>query len=299
MSYPVLRLRAPAKVNLRLEVRGKRPDGYHELRMLLAPVGLIDELDLRVLRGQGRVEVACGGDPAVEGGAGNLCFRAARFFTAATGWARSVEVRVCKRIPAGAGLGGGSSDAAATLMGLERLSGIPLAADQRREAAFHVGADVPFFFERRAAWVEGIGEEVRPVDLLDPLWLVLVHPGISLATADVFSRFTMGLTSPGRLPTIAQFNFQGIVEGMRNDLQTAAQELGPAVSEALAVLAEAGSAHRLMSGSGSAVFGLFPEEDSARQVASLVGRHAATRPGWRVEVVQTQAPDAFPFLDET
>ncbi|MBE0618327.1 MAG: 4-(cytidine 5'-diphospho)-2-C-methyl-D-erythritol kinase, partial [Proteobacteria bacterium] len=192
-----LTLRAPAKVNLFLEVCGKRPDGYHELRMFLAPISLCDQVHLEVLADEGRIEVLSDGGPHVPAGEGNLCHRAARFYFAETGVAGGVRVRIAKSIPAGAGLGGGSSDAAVTILGLERLYQRPLPEASRRKAAFAVGADVPFFFARGPAWAEGIGEAVRPAPRFAPLWLALVQSGAFLPTGQVFSRFTRGLTTPG------------------------------------------------------------------------------------------------------
>lgn len=291
-----LHLRAPAKVNLFLEVRGKRTDGYHELRMFLAPVSLFDDLRLTRLGEAGRIEVSVegtGGD--VEPGERNLCHRAAAFYLERSGAGGGVRVELRKRIPVGAGLGGGSSDAAATILGLERLCVAPLSADDRRDAAFRVGADVPFFFARGPAWVGGMGEDVAAAPAFDPLWLVLVHPGVFLSTASVFSRFTKGLTTSDLPPTIRNFRFRGFVEGLRNDLERAARALEPAVGEVLEALARAGAPGVLMSGSGSAAFGLFPDEGSAREAASWLER----RPGaarWRIEAVRTLTPGSFPFL---
>jgi len=294
-SEEVLTLRAPAKVNLFLEVRGKRPDGYHDLRMFMAPISLFDRLELEPLEG-GWIEVLSDGGPNVPAGEGNLCHRAARFYFQETGIAGGVRVRLTKCIPAGAGLGGGSSDAAVTLLGLERLFGVALSDASRARAAFAVGADVPFFFARGAAWVEGIGEVVRPVSPFEPLWLVLVHSGAFLSTAQVFSRFTRGLTTPETAHTIAQFNFRGFVAALRNDLETAARGLEASVGAALEALRSAGAPGALMSGSGSAVFGLFPGEDAAREAASLL-RQSPTAERWRVDVVQTLRPGAFPFSE--
>lgn len=288
-----LRLRAPAKVNFFLEVLGRRPDGYHELKMLLAPVSLFDELVLEPLGEPGRIEVETDGDARVEAGERNLCHRAARFYFEATGVSAGVRVRLAKRIPVGAGLGGGSSDAATTLLGLEELFGVPLPPEARRAAAFRVGADVPFFFARSPAWVEGMGEVVCPAPALPVLWLVLVHPGVFLSTGAVFSRFTMGLTTPRQPPTMIPFRFQGFVEGLRNDLEPAARALAPAVGNVLEALAAAGAPGVLMSGSGSAAFGLFPDEERAQEAASCVARHPGAA-GWRIEVVHTLASGSVP-----
>lgn len=287
-----LRLLAPAKVNFFLEVLGRRPDGYHDLRMLMAPVSLADDLWLEAVPERGRIVVTCEGASGVPGGEGNLCHRAAQFYFEATGVVGGARAHVRKRIPVGAGLGGGSSDAAAVLLGLESLYETPLTAGDRALAGFRVGADVPFFLARGAAWVEGIGERVTPLAAGERLWLVLVHPGTFLATGAVFSRFTRGLTTLSRPHTIAQFNFPGALEGLRNDLEGVAVELEGQVAEALGALEAVGAPGRLMTGSGSAVFGLFPDEASARQAASRL----RVGEGWMVEVVHTLPPGAFPFL---
>lgn len=288
-------LRAPAKVNLYLEVVGKRPDGYHDLRMLMVPVSLFDELRLERLGDPGKIEVLSDGSPHVESGERNLCFRAARFFFEETGAVGGVRIRVAKNIPVGAGLGGGSSDAAVTILGLEELFALRLSDEGRARAAFRVGADVPFFFARSAAWVEGIGERVRPLPAFDPFWLLIVHPGAFLSTASVFSRVTMGLTSPGRVHMIPTFRFQDFVEGLRNDLEAPAVALEPEVGRVLEALRTTEASGVLMSGSGSAAFGLFPDKDGARRAASRV-KELAAGSEWRVEVVRTLPVGSFPFV---
>ena len=292
-----VRLLAPAKVNLYLEVLGRRPDGYHDLRMLMAPVSWFDRIRVGRLAEPGRVEVAVEGREGPPPGEDNLCVRAARFYFAETGARGGARILLKKRIPAGAGLGGGSSDAAAVVMGLERLFGRPLPAGARRRAAFAVGADVPFFFARGPAWVEGIGERVRPLPgTAPPLWLTVVWPGVFLSTASVFSRLTKGLTSPGAAPRIAQFNFQGVARGLRNDLQAAALIELPAIGPALGALRRAGADHVLMSGSGSAVFGLLPGAAEAARVARTIRRMPEAQ-GWEVRVVRTLPPLGFPLRE--
>ncbi len=290
-----LRLRAPAKVNLILEVVGRRPDGYHELRMLMAPVSLFDELTIEATDDTAEIQVSCEGAAAVEGGESNLCYRAARYYLAEAGVSGGARIRVRKSIPAGAGLGGGSSDAAVTILGLEHLFSRPLSAEQRTRTAFEVGADVPFFFARSVAWVEGIGERLKPVSEAAPQWLVLVCPNAFVSTTRVFSGLNRGLTSPRPLHTITQFNFRGLAPELRNDLQEIAVALEPQVSEALQALRVAGAPAALMTGSGSAVFGLFPDEPAARRAAEALEERTRTRQ-WGVKVVHTLPPGAFPFL---
>ncbi|RMG96925.1 MAG: 4-(cytidine 5'-diphospho)-2-C-methyl-D-erythritol kinase [Candidatus Dadabacteria bacterium] len=285
-----LELRAPAKVNLVLEVLGRRPDGYHDLRMLMAPISWFDELWLEPLGEPGRIEMAGQGPGAEE----NLCVRAARYYFGVTGVAAGVRIGLEKSIPAGAGLGGGSSDAAAVILGLERLFGRSLSPAERSRAAFAVGADVPFFFARGPAWVEGVGERVSPIGPGE-LWLVVVWPGVNLSTARVFSRFSEGLTSRRAAPRIAHLTFRGVRGEVRNDLEPPARAQCPAVGEALDLLA--GAPVAAMTGSGSAVFGLCPDRRAAEALHAEVAPRAAAR-GWTARLVRTLAPGEFPFRDE-
>ncbi|WP_025323726.1 4-(cytidine 5'-diphospho)-2-C-methyl-D-erythritol kinase [Deferrisoma camini] len=291
---PQLPLWAPAKVNLYLEVLGRRPDGYHDLRMLMAPVSWFDRLVLEPLAEPGRVQVEGGGPEGDE----NLCARAARYYLRAAGVRAGIRISLDKRIPAGAGLGGGSSDAAAVVLGMERLFGRTLSEAARREAAFRVGADVPFFFAAGPAWVEGVGERVRPVAQAEPLWLVVVWPGVNLSTARVFSRFARGLTSPGPAPRIAQFNFRGVRAQVRNDLEPPARAECPEVAEAVEALRGAGAAAAAMTGSGSAAFGLYPDRGAAEAGLARLGPRARER-GWTARVVRTLGPGEFPFQDRS
>jgi 4-diphosphocytidyl-2-C-methyl-D-erythritol kinase len=198
-----------------------------------------------------------------------------------------------KRIPVGAGMGGGSSDAATTIMALEKLYGVNLDDGAKMEAGFAVGADVPFFFARGPAFIAGIGEKVEPVDTCEKVWLVVVHPGVFLSTAAVFSRFNIELTRGRRLNTIACFDFQGLAQGLLNDLEVPATQLEPSIGAALSALDRAGAAASLMTGSGSACFGLFPGEREARGAEERISSGAG--PGWFVKAVQLLAgPGDYP-----
>jgi 4-diphosphocytidyl-2-C-methyl-D-erythritol kinase len=255
-------------------------------------VSLYDRLTLELTADYGEIAIENDGSPHAPPGEANLCHRAARYFFARTGVKGGVRIRLEKSIPAGAGLGGGSSDAASVVLALETLTGSRLSEEDRRDAAFHVGADVPFFFARGPAWVEGIGERVTPVRFAEPLWLVLVHPGVFLSTAAVFSNVTKGLTTPDDIHTIMQFNFQGIAKGLRNDLELRACALEPVIGKAREALRGVGSDASLMTGSGSAVFGLFPDERRARLAAATLAASAPEH--WRVEAVHTIDRDSAP-----
>lgn len=286
MSCEMIELFAPAKVNLILKVEGRRHDGYHELTMLMAPVSVYDRLTLTKLPpGQIEVEVEGATSAGLPTGEENLCHRAANFYFKTKNIDGGVRIALSKSIPSGAGMGGGSSDAATTIMGLEELYGEKLDGAQRAAAAFDVGADVSFFFARSPAWVEGIGERLRPVGFEQKVWMVIIHPGAFLSTAAVFSSLNMRLTTGGGDPTIGQFDFGGIAKALANDLEPAALKLEPAIAGALDALKRSGAAASLMTGSGSAVFGLFPDEEGARKAREEI---AASAPeGWWIEAAST------------
>jgi 4-diphosphocytidyl-2-C-methyl-D-erythritol kinase len=291
---PVLKesVRAPAKVNLRLRIVGKRADGYHLIDSLMAPISLFDHLDIAVSHSPGRAAapatVVVHTDSAdIPGGADNLAHRAAVAFIAAAAQDIAVEIQVRKRIPIGSGLGGGSSDAAAVLLTLNRMLGFPLEIGRLAEVAAGIGADIPFFVYGCPARVTGIGEQVLPTALGASLHLVVCSDGYMLPTWLVYSHVrpaTPSLTSESAVSNIRDF-----VEGRKpfsdllvNDLEEAAAEIHPEVLSLKARVMEAGAQAALMSGSGSAVFGVCAYPQSA--AAATVGLR---RCGLWAEAVQT------------
>src|SRR3954452_13473605 len=179
-----VRVWAPAKVNLHLEVLGRRPDGYHELATLMVAVSLQDTLEFRD-DPSGAVRLS-GDQPDLAAGPDNLVCRAAELVRRRAGHAGGVSVTLRKRIPLAAGLAGGSSDAAATLAGLNRLWRLGRSNAELARLGAEIGSDVAFFFATPAAWCTGRGEVVTPVSLGEPLHLVLVCPPVGLSTADVY-----------------------------------------------------------------------------------------------------------------
>jgi len=248
-------LPAPAKLNLFLHVVGRRPDGYHLLQSLFV---LVDWAD--------RITLSCRDDGALhrhDTGAtlpdDDLCLRAARALQQASGCRQGVDIHITKRLPWGAGLGGGSSDAATVLIGLNRLWGLHWTRERLQELGLRLGADVPFFIGGRSALVEGIGEILTPVDL-PPEWFAIVKPPGSIGTAQLFS--SKLLTRDSRPATVAGLlaELHALVKRDmspasygRNDLQPAAEAEYPDVREALGWLKRRYGASR-MTGSGSAVF---------------------------------------------
>ena len=249
---------APAKLNLFLHVVGRRPDGYHLLQSAFALIDRADRLRFAV-RDDGRI--ARVNDVAGIAADDDLAVRAARRLQQATGTALGADIEVEKSIPAGGGLGGGSSDAATTLLALNRLWKTGL--DEARLAALglELGADVPFFLFGRNAWVEGIGERLRPLDI--PMrWYVVLTPPAHVATATVFA--APELTRNTEPLKMEDFSARSGTEDFRNDLERVVCERYPVVRDHLEWLRRRGNAR--MTGSGSCVFASYEDRDAARRV---------------------------------
>ncbi|NCT82940.1 MAG: 4-(cytidine 5'-diphospho)-2-C-methyl-D-erythritol kinase [Comamonadaceae bacterium] len=250
-------LAAPAKLNLFLHVVGKRPDGYHLLQSVFVLIDWADTLHLE-LRHDGRLQRhdVLGGAHHQALPADDLCLRAARLLQAETGCTLGADIHLEKRLPAGAGMGGGSSDAATTLLGLNRLWGLRLPLQRLMSLGLKLGADVPFFLGGGPALVEGIGEILHPLTLPEQRFAVLKGPA-GLATKDIFSSHLLARSE--NLAIVVGFPAQAgtaeqICEGMgRNDLQPAAEAISSEVREALALLSKTFGNAR-MTGSGAAVF---------------------------------------------
>lgn len=288
-----LRLAAPAKVNFGLRIVGRRDDGYHELESVFLPLDLADELEIEVdSSGPRGVELTLeGASDDVPAGGDNLATRAALGFLAAAGLDHRVRLRLRKHVPSGAGLGGGSSDAAAVLRGLASLLPGAVGPLLLQDLAVGLGADVPFFVDPRPALVTGIGEQLEPLSGPCPsLILVLANPGQPLSTGQVFAAFD-ALTERPPAPTLRPL-LSGLREAptdsralsvlLENDLELVAQRLCPAIGRLRSALLEWGARAVGMSGSGATVFGVFGSEAEARQAA---GRFEA--PVWS-RVARTQ-----------
>lgn len=238
-------LPAPAKLNLFLHVVGRRDDGYHLLQSVFRLIDWCDTLHLEV-RHDGKLSRTDIGPPLP---AEDLCLRAARLLQKASGTALGVHIGIDKKIPSGAGLGGGSSDAATTLIGLNRLWALHWPRSRLAELALQLGADVPFFIGGRNAWVEGIGEKLSPITLPQTAYAVL-KPPTPIPTAAIFS--SPLLSHDTELAILADFLADTNLFG-KNDLQHGAIEYSSEVGQALNLLEDHVGPGR-MSGSGSAVF---------------------------------------------
>ncbi|MDQ3396891.1 MAG: 4-(cytidine 5'-diphospho)-2-C-methyl-D-erythritol kinase [Deinococcota bacterium] len=283
MPSQSLSIKAHAKVNLGLRVTGRRPDGYHDIDTVFARIALHDTLRLEPRQEGIALEVKGADLPA---GRHNLAYRAAQRYLEAAGLEGGVAIRLKKRIPIAAGLGGGSSDAAAVLCGLATL--YPAGLDLL-ELAGGLGADVPFFVSGLpAASAQGIGDRLSKLELPE-LHLVLVNPGIEVSARDAYANlqgFGPKLDPDASLMYIksALSNSKGDEPGYGNDLQRGVLELEPAIDGVLTALGDAGLRGVLMSGSGSTCFGLAQDAAHAREVADGL---SSAHPGWWVLATRT------------
>jgi 4-diphosphocytidyl-2-C-methyl-D-erythritol kinase len=281
-----LRVRTPAKLNLFLEVLGKRPDGYHDIATLMVAVSLYDTLEFTP-NPSGEVSLQCD-LPRLSTGPDNLICRAARLLRERTGCTQGAAIRLWKRIPLAAGLAGGSSDAAATLLGLNRLWQLNKSPAELAALAAELGSDIPFFFATPAAWCTGRGEIVTPVAVGKTLYFVLASLPVGLSTADVY-RGVVVPERPENGEAICEAVKEGRVEevgkGLFNRLQSVAERLCPPVAEVQARLAALQPTGVLMSGSGTSVFALCRDSREALRVAQ--GLSGGPSDQTRVQIVQS------------
>ncbi|HEU5136623.1 MAG TPA: 4-(cytidine 5'-diphospho)-2-C-methyl-D-erythritol kinase [Steroidobacteraceae bacterium] len=270
---------APAKLNLMLHVVGRRQDGYHELQTVFQLIDLCDRIDITV-RSDGAITRPKG--PAGVPEAEDLVVRAARALQQASGIRLGAEIAINKRIPMGGGLGGGSSDAATTLVALNQMWGLGYTPEHIADIGGRLGADVPVFVAGRSAWAEGIGERLTPVSLGADSWYLVLFPGVAVPTAAVFQAAELTRNSP---PT----TMRGFLEtGGRNDCEAVVRARFPAVAEALDWLARHGAAR--LTGTGSCVFAKFSRVEDAERVAARVPDV------WRAWVAR--GLDRSPLLEE-
>jgi 4-diphosphocytidyl-2-C-methyl-D-erythritol kinase len=267
-----LELSAAAKVNLALEVLRRRPDGYHEIATVMQTVDLSDRL---VLEDSDALEIRTGA-PGVPTDERNLAYRAAAALRDAAGISRGARITLDKRIPVAAGLGGGSTDAAAALVGLNRLWGLRWPVAGLEELAVSLGMDVPFFLRGGAALATGRGEQLAPLRST-ALGLVLVNPRFAVSTAEMYGRVTPAMYSDGARAraaagALATHQPGRVARSLYNGLEAAARATYPQIGQMQAALVAAGALGAAMSGSGPTVFGVARSWEQARQIRARVAR---------------------------
>jgi 4-diphosphocytidyl-2-C-methyl-D-erythritol kinase len=276
-----VKIRAPAKINIGLRVVGKRVDGYHLIDTIMAPVSLYDEIHItkvaqRSRRSKNLFTVTCD-HPAVPKGAENLVYRAADIILDRVDIDQPVKIHLQKKIPVGAGLGGGSSDAAATLVGLNRFFRLDHSRQYLEKLGLSLGADVPFFIGGKPARARGVGERLSPIKSLPWKWAVIIYPGFSVATGWVYRNFRAKLTKPIANTSIISSlkKRSGQRKLLVNDLETVTLARYPRINSLKRKLFDEGAAEALMSGSGSAVFGLFDSRGNAARAFTRLQKEDA------------------------
>ena len=259
-----MQVRAPAKINLSLKILGPRSDEFHEIETLIAPISLYDELKIERRTSKQGIEFRCD-DPSVPQSDDNLAVRAARAFFEKSKIKSGILIELKKKIPHGAGLGGGSSDAASTLMALNELFEAKLTREALAKMAEGIGSDVPFFIFQSAAICKGRGELVSPIKLHEPLFILLLKPEFGVPTAWAYQRWRGAREIPGVAHAAREFAGQIFV----NDLERSVFEKFVFLAQLkmwLLEQPEVGAA--LMSGSGSTVFGVMREGADAEFLAT-------------------------------
>ena len=287
-----MKILSPAKINLFLQVTGKRPDGYHELVTLMSCISLYDVMTFD-FETQG-ISVRCD-SPEVPDNEANLAFKAAKLFYdrlptagrdhAGPGGYGGVSIFIEKQIPVAAGLGGGSSNAGRTLLQLNQYYGQPFSAAEMNRMGLAIGADVPFFLQEKPAVATGIGERLKVYNGLQVLPIVVACPEISVSTAAIYKKLNLGLTKCGK--KLKNFNSDksafDVKHYLCNDLEMVTIPEYPVISDIKRQLLQMGAHGALMSGSGPAVFGIYSDSRKARRVCELLSAHHR----WRLFVAET------------
>jgi len=262
-------LLSPAKINLTLEILGKREDGYHEIRSIIQPVNLFDEINISIEQGEG-IELNSKG-LQVPKGENNLGWKAADILIKEGGIRGKINISLTKKIPLGAGLGGGSSNAAAVLVGLNRIKK-KFSQDELINLSSKIGADVAFFINCRTALVEGFGEKITLIRDFPHYYYLLLNPGFEVSTKKIYEcwdELSHVAINHANIDEIISL-FKSGAFPLRNDLETPATELYPTITNLKERLLSLGVGNTSMTGSGPTVFSIFKDEKSAKVLYNLL-----------------------------
>ena len=257
----MIRKLSPAKINLHLKVLRKREDGYHDIATLMQRISLYDEMIFSPIE---RVIVLSCPDSSLPENEDNIVYRAARTFFSYASCPSGIHITIRKKIPAAAGLGGGSSNAAITLMTLNEMLDIRFTKEDLMTMGSTLGADVPFFIYEKTAWATGIGDHLQSVENIPELWYILINPHFEISTKMVYENLNFTLTKSALKYTCPSlYTVDDLVKELYNDLERVAFNLYPILQDLKHQLLRHGARGVLMSGSGPTVFGIFSEEESA------------------------------------
>lgn len=275
---------APAKINLRLEVLAKRPDGYHEIRTIMCRLGLYDVLFLSPSNGE--IELTSNSHE-IPLDTSNLVYRAVLPLLKKTNISGGLKIHLEKHIPIASGLGGGSSDAASAMLGVKELYGLKISSSELIKLGAEIGADIPFFFSQNSVLATGIGDKLHPLKIAPPFWALLITPHFPVSTAWAYSQFKWPL-SP-RNNSIAFSKKLNLLEKgetiLYNDLESVVIPRFPEIEEIKNILDELDAWGSLMSGSGPTVFGIFFDERKAARAEVKVRRDYGNR-GWKISLAK-------------
>jgi len=270
-------VRANCKLNIHLRVTGKLPDGYHSLETIFQEIPFYDEIDIKALD-SGLIEFASNGIKIPDGGK-NICTKAADILKRTYGIKKGCRIVLTKNVPIGAGLGGGSSDAAAVLKALNELWGLSLSDAELEHIGLKLGADVPFFIKGGCAWAEGKGELLTPMEpLLKNGSILLIYPQIHISTPDAYRKLNLNLTNLSNNIIFAEVSkpgvsLSGIRAGLINDFESVVFKEYPEIGHIKELLLCEGADFAAMSGSGSAVFGFFTNENMIKKLIGKLDRN--------------------------
>lgn len=265
-----MKILSPAKINLFLQVTGKRPDGFHELFSLMCCLDLFDIIFLQF--GGKKIEVESS-DRQIPLDENNIAHKAAALFLKSLKRTDGLNIRIEKSIPVAAGLGGGSSNAASILFGMNQNYGFPFSRNELMSMGLELGADVPFFLFQKPALASGIGEKLEAYTRALPFHILLINPGIKVHTGEVFRNLNLGLTKCKKKitkPSLKQSGFDASLH-LCNDLETVTIAKYPVIESLKKQLLKHGALGALMSGSGSTVFGLFSDPHTAEEAKQALG----------------------------
>jgi 4-diphosphocytidyl-2-C-methyl-D-erythritol kinase len=264
------RYKAPAKINIRLKITGRRSDGYHELVTVMVPVNLFDILEIKS-NSKGIIDLNSEGFE-VPTDSSNLSYRAAASFFSQTGLREGISIDLKKNIPVSAGLGGGSSDAAGTLIALNNMYSRPLSDKDLHNMAVKLGADVPFFLKCVPSLATGIGDILEPIENWPKFYYLIITPPVEISTSWVYRNYKMELTSNeyDYIYTALKNNEFIISDILENDLEKVTSTSFPIINTLKTQLMDAGAEGAIMSGSGSSVFGVFSSHEKAVETENLL-----------------------------
>lgn len=264
----VLLEKAPAKINLSLDILGKRDDGFHDVEMIMTTIDLSDRIELHPLdHNEIKVSLESRYVPNDER---NLAFKAAQIMKKTYNIEKGIHIKVIKNIPVSAGLGGGSSDAAAVLRGLNQLWSMNIPVEQLAMMGLAIGSDVPFCVVNSTALVKGRGEIIQKLPSPPPCWIVLAKPDLGVSTKTVFQKVVVGnLTHPNTneiIQALMDKDFFRLCNNLGNSLEDVTSELYPEVRQLISKMKQVGSSNVLMSGSGPTVYSLVEQESTAQRL---------------------------------